>query len=237
MIDTLRKFESAALKRDMLKKLDLLPAVTRGDAASTGQCRCTRSSFGTADPPGRNLGIDPACVFGPPRTAARIEASGIKLANNRNFQILPPLGYTRLLVPDSQARLILTDSGGLQEEATALGVPCLTLRPNTERPITVDQGSSRLVGNDWDLMEHLVESILEGQFAASVCPAIWTAKQASASQTCSLSGWVSNKPFPPPDWHLLEFHAASKQQPFPSGFGHPFGLRTCLHQANVASRP
>jgi len=62
--------------------------------------------------------------------------------------VLPPLGYLQMLGLQRQARLILTDSGGLQEESTALGVPCFTLRPNTERPITLTEGSNTLVGTD-----------------------------------------------------------------------------------------
>ena len=59
-----------------------------------------------------------------------------------------PLGYLEFLSLSSRARLVLTDSGGLQEESTALGIPCLTLRENTERPITIDEGTNVLVGSD-----------------------------------------------------------------------------------------
>jgi UDP-N-acetylglucosamine 2-epimerase (non-hydrolysing) len=62
--------------------------------------------------------------------------------------LLPPLGYLDFLRLWSQSRLVLTDSGGLQEETTALGIPCLTLRENTERPITIKHGTNRLVGRD-----------------------------------------------------------------------------------------
>ena len=63
-------------------------------------------------------------------------------------RVIAPLGYLDFLQLWSNARLALTDSGGLQEETTALGVPCLTLRENTERPVTIEQGTNRLVGSN-----------------------------------------------------------------------------------------
>jgi UDP-N-acetylglucosamine 2-epimerase (non-hydrolysing) len=65
-----------------------------------------------------------------------------------NVTLTEPLGYVDFLSLTSHARLILTDSGGLQEESTALGIPCLTLRENTERPITVSRGTNQVVGTD-----------------------------------------------------------------------------------------
>ena len=70
------------------------------------------------------------------------------LAEAKGILVLEPLGYLDFLALTSQAKVIVTDSGGLQEESTALEIPCLTLRHNTERPITVEEGTSTLVGND-----------------------------------------------------------------------------------------
>lgn len=81
-----------------------------------------------------------------PRTLVRVEALGLELPPT--LMLLPPLPYRPFLSLWSEAALVLTDSGGLQEETTALGVPCLTIRENTERPITVEMGSNRLVGTD-----------------------------------------------------------------------------------------
>ena len=64
------------------------------------------------------------------------------------FNLIPPLGYLDFLRLMAEARLVLTDSGGIQEETTVLQVPCLTLRENTERPVTVEQGTNRLIGTD-----------------------------------------------------------------------------------------
>lgn len=81
-----------------------------------------------------------------PRTLGRIQALGLRLPPS--LMLLPPLPYRPFLALWSEAALVLTDSGGLQEETTALGVPCLTIRENTERPVTVEMGSNRLVGVD-----------------------------------------------------------------------------------------
>jgi UDP-N-acetylglucosamine 2-epimerase (non-hydrolysing) len=85
-----------------------------------------------------------------PRTRKMIRTFGFEeqLAGMKNLTLTDPLGYLDFLKLTSHARIILTDSGGLQEESTFLGVPCLTLRENTERPITVTQGTNQLVGND-----------------------------------------------------------------------------------------
>lgn len=85
-----------------------------------------------------------------PRTRARITEFGFveRIERANNIRLIEPLGYTDFLRLYSGARLVLTDSGGIQEETTALGIPCLTLRENTERPITVEMGSNQIVGTD-----------------------------------------------------------------------------------------
>lgn len=81
-----------------------------------------------------------------PRTEAKL--SEFSIAIPPGVRVLPPLGYLAFLRLWSESRMVLTDSGGLQEETTALGIPCLTLRDNTERPITITQGTNRLVGRN-----------------------------------------------------------------------------------------
>jgi UDP-N-acetylglucosamine 2-epimerase (non-hydrolysing) len=87
-----------------------------------------------------------------PRTERRLINFGLweKILNNSKIIVLKPLGYHELLKLNMNARIILTDSGGLQEESTVLGTPCLTLRWNTERPVTLKKfgGASVLVGNN-----------------------------------------------------------------------------------------
>jgi UDP-N-acetylglucosamine 2-epimerase (non-hydrolysing) len=110
-----------------------------------------------------------------PRTRARLEAAGLwpGLADAPGVVLTPPLGYLEFLSLSSAARLIVTDSGGLQEEATVLGIPCLTLRANTERPITVSQGTSTLVGQDVALLESLVDDVLAGRYKQGRAPDLW----------------------------------------------------------------
>ena len=84
-----------------------------------------------------------------PRTQGRIAQFGLEgLLRAGNIATAPPLGYLQLLGLMASARMVLTDSGGIQEETTALGVPCLTLRENTERPVTVAEGTNTIVGTD-----------------------------------------------------------------------------------------
>jgi len=109
-----------------------------------------------------------------PRTRRRIEEFGLagKLREGRILD-LPPLGYLDFLALTSQAAIIVTDSGGLQEESTALGIPCLTARPNTERPITVQQGTSTLVDSDPDKLRGCLRAVLDGNYKQGRCPALW----------------------------------------------------------------
>jgi UDP-N-acetylglucosamine 2-epimerase (non-hydrolysing) len=98
-----------------------------------------------------------------PRTRANIERFGLgELLSSRRIVLLPPQGYLEILGLLAGARLVLSDSGGLQEETTALGVPCLTIRENTERPITVEQGTNTLVGSDPVAIRRGVDDILSG---------------------------------------------------------------------------
>jgi UDP-N-acetylglucosamine 2-epimerase (non-hydrolysing) len=85
-----------------------------------------------------------------PRTRAAFAGHGLleRLTAGGRVTVTDPLGYLEFLDLTAGARLVLTDSGGVQEETTVLAVPCLTLRPNTERPVTVDEGTNRIVGND-----------------------------------------------------------------------------------------
>ncbi len=78
----------------------------------------------------------------------------------------------------ADARMVLTDSGGIQEETTVLGVPCLTLRVNTERPVTVEQGTNRIVGNDPHVIRAEVAKILDGGHRSGRVPDRWDGQAA-----------------------------------------------------------
>ena len=97
-----------------------------------------------------------------PRTRGNLSRFGIQTASG--IRLIEPLGYLDFLALFSQSRLVLTDSGGIQEEATVLGIPCLTLRENTERPVTVTHGTNVVVGRDADRI------ITEARKAISAAP-------------------------------------------------------------------
>jgi UDP-N-acetylglucosamine 2-epimerase (non-hydrolysing) len=109
-----------------------------------------------------------------PRTRSNIERFGLgDLIDATRMLLLPPQGYLEMLGLMGGARLVLTDSGGLQEETTALGVPCLTLRENTERPITVEQGTNTMVGRDRQAILAGVTDILAGRGKQGRVPEYW----------------------------------------------------------------
>ena len=113
-----------------------------------------------------------------PRTRRTMEQSGLLAVAEveRGLRLLEPMGYLELLALTSRARLILTDSGGLQEEATALGVPCLTLRESTERPVTVTRGTNVLVGTDPARIMKEVERVLADRACTFQVPELWDGK-------------------------------------------------------------
>ena len=88
-----------------------------------------------------------------------------------------PFGYLSFLGLIAGSKLVMTDSGGIQEETTKLGVPCLTLRENTERPITVSEGTNRLVGRNLDTVLHHVDRVIKNPPEAR-CPQLWDGKAA-----------------------------------------------------------
>ncbi len=112
-----------------------------------------------------------------PRTRQRMREFGI--AASERIRIVDPLGYLDFLRLYSEARLVLTDSGGIQEETTALGVPCITLRTNTERPITVSEGTNQIVGTDPERIVAAAVDVLEGRRAVSRrIPEFWDGRAA-----------------------------------------------------------
>jgi UDP-N-acetylglucosamine 2-epimerase (non-hydrolysing) len=115
-----------------------------------------------------------------PRTRARLEQFGLNslVEKQTNLILTEPLGYLDFLQLYSNSRLVLTDSGGLQEETTALGIPCLTLRQNTERPITVTQGTNRLVGNDPETIKREAFNALDHPPVATQVPDLWDGQAA-----------------------------------------------------------
>ena len=106
-----------------------------------------------------------------PRTQQRLAQAGIK--THLQLKLIPPVGYLDFLCLLSKATLVLTDSGGIQEETTALGVPCLTLRENTERPITISEGTNQLIGTDPAKIIAAAQQILAGKCKPGRIPPFW----------------------------------------------------------------
>lgn len=90
-----------------------------------------------------------------------------------SLQVIDPLGYTDFLALQTATRVIITDSGGVQEESTWLGVPCLTLRENTERPITLTMGTNTLIGRNWELLAERFHAALSGPRGRKTPPPLW----------------------------------------------------------------
>ena len=109
-----------------------------------------------------------------PRTRERMGRTGLEPSGR--VRLTEPLGYLDFLGLMDAARFLLTDSGGIQEETTALGVPCLTLRTTTERPITISEGTNRLLGDDPASILPAAKALLDGQAPPARCPALWDGK-------------------------------------------------------------
>jgi len=110
-----------------------------------------------------------------PRTRTRLETFGLAdvLLEQKNLQGIDPLGYLDFIGLMATAGLVLTDSGGVQEETTALGVPCLTLRESTERPVTVTLGTNAVVGTDPNRILAAARRALNGDWPRGILPEGW----------------------------------------------------------------
>ena len=157
MIDTLRRFADRADASDVMRRLGLRPPfalLTLHRPSNVDNEASLRRIFAALGELARDLPI----VFPVhPRTVTGLSSLGIRLEgrgsasdpdSDRGLRPIEPLGYLDFLHLQKRAALVLTDSGGVQEETSILGVPCLTLRENTERPITLSRGTNRLVGSD-----------------------------------------------------------------------------------------
>ncbi len=109
-----------------------------------------------------------------PRTRGRMAEAGIELNDcGSNLQILDPAPYLEFLALQGKAAAVITDSGGIQEETTFLEIPCLTVRENTERPITLSMGTNTLVGRDIPRLRKELEAVLAGKAKRRTVPPLW----------------------------------------------------------------
>jgi UDP-N-acetylglucosamine 2-epimerase (non-hydrolysing) len=129
-----------------------------------------------------------------PRTVERLVKFGCeqRLSGMPNLHVTQPLGYLAFLHLMTNARLVLTDSGGIQEETTILGVPCLTLRENTERPVTVSVGTNRIVGSDAERIVDETLAVLDGRQGTGRVPELWDG-QAAQRIAALLLDWGANQ--------------------------------------------
>ena len=186
MIDSLqRHLPAAGAGREVLARLDPSGKLPRGGAygvltlhrpANVDDAAVLADLVGTLAAAAARL---PLVFAAHPRTLARLEAAALKPALERAAILLvPPLGYLEMLALMRDAALVLTDSGGMQEETTALGVPCGTLRENTERPATVAEGTNLLVGRDRGSILALVDETLRGGGKRGRLPELWDGRAA-----------------------------------------------------------
>jgi UDP-N-acetylglucosamine 2-epimerase (non-hydrolysing) len=108
-----------------------------------------------------------------PRTQQRMAQLGSPALASGRLRLMEPLPYLEFLAAQQRATVVVTDSGGIQEETTFLGVPCLTVRENTERPVTVTHGTNTLVGRDFDKLRRELARILEGERSNGKIPPLW----------------------------------------------------------------
>jgi UDP-N-acetylglucosamine 2-epimerase (non-hydrolysing) len=192
MIDTLIDHLAAARKTDSLSKLGVqrghYAVVTLHRPSNVDDRDTLRGIIGALEEVQREL---PVVFPAHPRTRKRLEEFGLaeSVAGMKNFKLCEPLGYLDFLGLTSQARLVLTDSGGLQEETTALGIPCLTIRENTERPITVTEGTNTLVGVDPKKIVAEAKAALAGKGKGGRTPALWDGKASERIAQVFRSWW------------------------------------------------
>ncbi len=181
MIDTLRHHQQHAISPEKTLKhyaVDDPESITEGGYALVTMHRPSnvddpavlKDLLGTLERASERL---PLVFPVHPRTRRALEA--LRLPEGRRYPIalLPPVGYLEALGLMSGARIVLTDSGGMQEETTALGIPCLTLRHNTERPITIDEGTNILTGNDRERILGALDDTLATGGKAGRIPELW----------------------------------------------------------------
>jgi UDP-N-acetylglucosamine 2-epimerase (non-hydrolysing) len=188
MIDSLLTFLAPARATTILSDLGLAER-TAGHSKPVPFVLLTLHRPSNVDDPGvlrpllevlSEVGRDVPVLFpAHPRTLGKLQKFGLGglvrpgTPTGPGVWILPPAGYLEFLHLMSEAALVLTDSGGIQEETTVLGVPCLTLRHNTERPITVDEGTNLLVGNDPIAILRETRSALSGGGKRGRVPPLW----------------------------------------------------------------
>jgi UDP-N-acetylglucosamine 2-epimerase (non-hydrolysing) len=181
MIDSLKKSAVLAEKRSrVLQKLKLKPRSYAVLTLHRPESTDDKEMLGKAlEAVAAASALIPVVYPVHPRTAKRIEEFGLtERLRSASIRAIPPLGYLDFLKLMTHARLVLTDSGGIQEETTVLQVPCLTLRNETERPVTVTEGTNVVVGLDRGKVARETAKILKGKGKKGKIPALWDGRAA-----------------------------------------------------------
>ncbi|GMQ86808.1 MAG: UDP-N-acetylglucosamine 2-epimerase (non-hydrolyzing) [Gammaproteobacteria bacterium] len=201
MIDTLHRCQALAVPvKDILTDLDNKDLYLKGN---NGYCVLTLHRPSNVDNAQlfrqlletvRMVSEEVPVIFPiHPRTRNRIAELGLqKLIESPRIVQLQPLGYLEMLGLVSESRLVMTDSGGLQEETTVLGVPCITLRDNTERPVTVEQGTNTVVGHDRQQVMSIVSDVLRNGGKQGRTPELWDGKAAIRIKSV-LADWLQQR--------------------------------------------
>jgi len=191
MIDTLLQYKNIAMNSDILHRLGLSSTMsyallTLHRPNNVDEINIFRSILEALLTISKHIPILFPCH---PRTQKKLKEFGLEkyvqqfafnlnVINCRGIYMIEPLGYLDFLKLMIHAKMVLTDSGGIQEETTILNVPCLTLRENTERPITVEQGTNILVGTEKEKIIEKSFEVLGGQHKITTAPDLWDGKAA-----------------------------------------------------------
>lgn len=180
MIDTLFRYRERARESGVLDRLGLVPrqyvALTLHRPSNVDDEGTLALLLGAI---ARIQSEIPVVFPVHPRTRRRLEALAGLLPPMPGLRLADPMPYLDFVQLMAESRCVLTDSGGIQEETTALGTPCLTLRQNTERPVTVSRGTNRIVGTEPDAIYRGWCDVKDGRWVAGELPELWDGKAAS----------------------------------------------------------
>lgn len=179
MIDSLEASLDRAAGSEILEEFSLQPGgyfvATLHRPSNVDQPKSLSAAISVLSEVGRLL---PTVLVAHPRTSERLAGTrSMESLDRERVMVVDPLGYLDFLKLLSSAAGVFTDSGGIQEEATVLGIPCITLRDRTERPVTVTQGSNRVTGMDLEAVGSAARDALEGKFQSSR-PPLWDGRTA-----------------------------------------------------------
>jgi len=180
MIDTLRRLEPAADRSPILDTLSLrrreYALLTLHRPSNVDREQDLRKFAALLDAIGESI---PVVFPVHPRTLQSARRFGVWNPPPASLRLVKPMGYLDFVHLQKHARFVMTDSGGVQEETTVLGVPCLTLRDNTERPVTIEHGTNRLVGTRSDSILRQVRRLLRGDLPPRRIPRYWDGRSAA----------------------------------------------------------